>query len=145
MSPLPVNTSYTRRPIGGKPIHDEAKAARLPTGFLVRTSFPVDDNGDIIVYQGLIVAEVNGGVEASEMTGSQPYYVPWSATAAYGTGSDTAVGILAEWHDLTVTDWQVAPVCDAWAYEKRCYCGGGPLGSIPASVKTDLSDIKWRT
>lgn len=145
MSPLPVPTSYTRRPVGGKVIHDPFKVQRLPTGFLNRNCFPADaDTGDRIVYQGLIVAQVNGGLEESEMTGSQPYYVPWSASAAYGTGSDTAVGIMDVWHDATVTDWQIAPVYHGQAYEKRCYCGGGPLGSIPASVKTDLSDITWR-
>ena len=140
--PLPVNTNYTRRPRGGDPICQEI--SRLPTGFLVRDYFPADDNGDRIVYQGLILAEVEGGVAASSMTASQPYYVPYSPTAAYGTGSDTAVGILAEMHDLTVTDWQVSPVDRGIAYEQRCYVGGGPLGVVPSAVKTDLSGITWR-
>jgi hypothetical protein len=142
---MPIATqSFQRRPLGGDPIHDEGRPARLKSGFLPKSYFPEDTNGDRLVWQGLVVAQVTGGVSESSMTGSQVYYVPWSASAAYGTGSDTAVGILREFHDETVTDWLVAPVFHGTAYEKRCYCGGGSLGSIPASVKTDLTRITWR-
>jgi len=138
----PTSEQYTRRPLGGDPIHLEL--SRLPTGFLPKTYFPADANNDRIVYQGLIVAEVSGGLPESRMTGSQPYYVPWSAAGSYGSGSDTAVGILREIHDATLSDWQVAPVDRGTAYERRCYCGGSSIGVIPAAVKTNLSDIKWR-
>lgn len=140
--PLPVGENYQRRPRGGNPIHVEL--TRLPGGFLNKECFPQDANGDRIVYQGLILGQVDGGLYASGMTASQTYYVPYSAAATYGTGSDTAVGILAEIHDATVTDWQIAPVDRGTAYEKRCYEGGGPLGTVSDAVKTDLSDIKWR-
>jgi hypothetical protein len=78
------------------------------------------------------------------MTSSQVYYVPYSSAATYGTGSDTAVGILAEPHDATLTDWPVAPVNFAQAYEKRCYVPGGKIGDIATAIKTDLSKIEWR-
>lgn len=140
--PLPVGTNYQRRPRGGDPIHTEL--TRLPTGFLPKAYFPADTNGDRLVYQGLVVAQVSGGVYASGMTGSQPYYVPYNSAGSYGTGSDTAVGIMREFHDETVTDWQIVPVDNGIAYEKRCYVAGGTFGTIPAAVKTDLADIKWR-
>ena len=140
--PVQVGLNYTRRPYGGDPIHTEI--TRLTSGFLPASYFLRDDNGDRIVWQGLVLAMVAGGVAASSMTGSQNYYVPWSAAGSYGAGSDTAVGILREIHDATLSDWQVIAVDRGTAYERRCYCGGGPIGSIPASVKTDLTDIKWR-
>jgi hypothetical protein len=140
---MPVSIqNYTRKPLRGDPIHLEL--SRLPTGFLSKECFARDTNGDRYVYAGLIVAEVNGGLYEGEITGSQPYYVPYSATAAYGTGSDTAVGILAEPHDETLTDWQIAPVDRGTAYEARCYVDPDVVGTVPAAVKTSLSDIKWR-
>jgi hypothetical protein len=142
MSPLAVGENYQRRPRGGYPIHVEL--TRLPGGFLNKECFPADANGDRIVYQGLVLAQVTGGLYASGMTPGQTYYVPYAADAGYGTGSDTAVGILAEIHDATVTDWQVAPVDRGTAYEKRCYEGGGPIGVVSALAKAGLSDIKWR-
>ena len=136
-----VPENYTRRPLGGDPIHEERH--RLPTGFLPKAYFVADDNGDRFAWQGLVVAEVEGGVAAGLMA-SQKYYVPYSAAGSYGTGSDTAVGIMAEFHDETLTSWQIAPVDVGTAYEARCYEGGGPLGTVSATAKTDLSDIKWR-
>jgi len=143
MSPLPVPTNYQRRPLGGDPIHQEL--TRLPTGFLIRDYFPADANGDRIVWQGLLVAEVNGGIPESLMTATQPYYVPYSPAAAYGQGSDTAVGIMRERHDETITDWQIAPVNFGIAYTQRCYVAGGVLGDIPAAAVTNLAGIQWRT
>lgn len=140
---MPVSTQqYTRRPLGGDPIHQEL--TRLPSGFLNKLCFPTDANGDRVVWPGLVVSEVQGGLEEGEMTGSQPYYVPYSSSAAYGTGSDTAVGVLRERIDATVTDWQITPVDVGIAYEARCYVGGGALGDISAAIKTNLSRMKWR-
>jgi len=139
MPVVPLN--YTRRPLGGDPIHQEL--TRLPTGFLPKAYFPADTNGDRFAWQGLILAEVTGGVAAGLMA-SQKYYVPYSAAGSYGSGSDTPVGILAEFHDETLTSWQIVPVDRGTAYEARCYEGGGPLGTVSAAVKTALADIKWR-
>ena len=137
-----TNETYRRRPLGGDPIHSEL--SRLRSYFMPSSYHPRDANGDRLIYQGLVVAEVSGGIPESWMTASQPYYVPWSAAGSYGTGSDTAVGIVREFHDGTLSDWQVTPVDRGIAYEARVYCGGGPIGSVPAVVKTNLSGITWR-
>lgn len=135
-------TAWTRRPLGGEAISLEL--SRLPTGFLVASFWPLDSSGDRYIRQGVILAEVSGGVLASSMTASQPYYVPYSVSATYGTGSNTAVGILAEPHDETLSDWQVSPVNRGVAVEKRCYEPGGPIGVVTAAVKANLSRIEWR-
>lgn len=139
---MPSRVTYTRRTTGGKPIHQAL--TRLPTGFLPASYWPETDEGDIRVYQGVILAEVTGGLPESDMTTAQPYYVPYSPGGAYGTGSDTAVGILEHDVDATYSDWQITPVDRGTAFEVYCYVPGGAYGDISAAVKTDLSDMKWR-
>ena len=84
------------------------------------------------IYPGLIVAVNN-----------YSNYVPYSAAASYGTGSDTAVGVLHTHHDLTYGDKIVSPVWHAALRENYCYVYGGVLGTVPAAVKTVLDDIEW--
>jgi hypothetical protein len=139
---MPSRSETTRRTTGGKPIH--LAISRLPTGFLPRSYHPDSAEGDKRVFQGMILAEVSGGLPESDMTVSQPYYVPYSVSAAYGVGSDTAVGILEHDVDATYSDWQITPVDRGTAFQKYCYEPGGPYNSITAAVKTDLADIKWR-
>lgn len=142
---MPVSPqNYQRVPLGGDPIHNEMTGMRRPTGFLVASYWPADTNNDRWIRQGALLAEVTGGVAASSMSGSQSYYVPYSPTAAYGTGSDTCVGILREDIDATLSDWQIAPVSHGTAYTSRCYVPGGALGDIPAAAQTDLTHMGWR-
>jgi hypothetical protein len=139
---MPARTVYTRRTGSGPPIH--LALSRLPTGFLPKDFWPTNAEGDCIAYQGAILAEVQGGLYESDMTISQPYYVPYSAAALYGVGSDEAVGILETTYDLTYSDWQITPVDRGSAFTKYCYEPGGPYGTISAAVRTQLSGIKWR-
>lgn len=87
------------------------------------------------IYPGMIVA-------VSYISGCY-YYVPYSAGASYGTGSDTAIGLLWQLHDLTYGDKMIAPTWHAVAVEEKCFLYGGALGTVPAAVKTALSNIKW--
>jgi hypothetical protein len=105
--------------------------------------FPADAEGDVLVRRGLVLAVVNGGLAESEVTTSQPYYVPYHDGALYGTGSDAAVGILREGLDCTVTDHVIAAVNRGDAIEAHCYVGGGPLGDVDAAGEADLTLIKW--
>lgn len=88
-----------------------------------------------LLYPGMIVAE-------SYISGCY-YYVPYSAAASYGTGSDTAIGLLWHFHDITYGDKMIAPTWHAIAREELCFVYGGALGTVPAAVKTALDDIHW--
>lgn len=140
---MPKRTTYTRRFVTGRPIHQDL--GRTQDGFLVGSYWTANAEGDKTVYAGAILAELEGGILESDMTVSQPYFVPYSATAAYGAGSDTAAGILAEDWDATYSDWQITLVNHGVAIEKYCYEPGGVYGDISDAVKTDLSNINWRT
>lgn len=87
------------------------------------------------IYPGMIVA-------VSYISGCY-YYVPYSAAASYGTGSDTAVGLLWHIHDLTYGDKMIAPAWHAVVREELCFLYGGALGTVSAAVKTSLDDIEW--
>jgi|WetSurMetagenome_2_1015567.scaffolds.fasta_scaffold229037_2 hypothetical protein len=100
--------------------------------FFLGSYIPTNDNGDKIVYPGMIVA----------VSGS--YYVPYNVSASYGSGSDTAVGILNEVWDVTLFNKMISPVTEGTFYEKYCYEFGGTFGSIRAAVKTSLSHIQWK-
>ena len=89
--------------------------------------------GEKIVYAGLIVA----------VDSTSGKFVPYNASAAYGTGSDTAVGVLDEPYDMTYDDYMVEPVWHGVLIEDNCYVYGGALGTVPAAVKTALSAILW--
>lgn len=71
-------------------------------------------------------------------------YVPWRSDAAYGAGSDTAVGILNE--KLTLTEWDrfCTPIYDAQVIEANIYTDESALGTVAAGIKTDLPQIGWR-
>lgn len=86
------------------------------------------------IYAGLLVAE-------HTTTGK---YVPYNASASYGAGSDTAVGILKEPYDVTNGDEPVAPVTHATVHERFCYLWGGAVGTVPSGAKTNLSLVQWR-
>lgn len=91
-----------------------------------------DSNGHRYLYPGMIVAQ------------SGTYYVPYSAAASYGVGSDTAVGILPDFKDATLdTQPVIEPGYHGRVIEAHCYVLGGSVGTVPSAVKTALSDIYW--
>lgn len=139
---MPTRASYTRQPLPAPVMHQVDR--RSASGYLPRTYWPEDAHGDRIARAGSIVAEIEGGLPEWDMTGTTPYFVPYSPTAAYGLGSDTADGILDETYDVTINDWQVTIVTAGIAIEKYCQVPGGQIGDIPDAVKTDLSNIEWR-
>lgn len=95
---------------------------------------PADSQGQRHVYAGMIVAEDS---DAS-------YYVPYNASAAYGTGSDTAVGVLREYWNATLGDPIIEPIVFGRLIEKHCYVLGGTLGTISSGIKSDLGHvIEW--
>jgi len=85
------------------------------------------------LYPGMILAKDS----------STNKYVPYNAAASYGTGSNTAVGVLVDFWDMTYGDKIVAPVWHAAVREDYCFVYGGALGTVPAAVKTALDDIEW--
>lgn len=86
-----------------------------------------------MVFAGMIVA----------LSSVNSKYVPFSEGASYGTGSDTAVGILHEDYDMTYVNRIVAPVWHGILIEERCYVYGGAVGTVPSAVKTSLDDVQW--
>ena len=91
-----------------------------------------DSDAHRYLYPGMIIAQ------------SGSYYVPYSPTASYGTGSDTAVGILPDFVDATLdTEPVMEPGFHGRAIEAHCYVLGGAVGTVPDAVKTALSDIYW--
>lgn len=85
------------------------------------------------VYAGMILAVDSG-------TG---YYVPYNVSAAYGTGSDTAVGVLHEDYDMSYAGYMVEAVWHGTLIESLCFIYGGAIGTVSNAVKTALDDIVW--
>lgn len=105
------------------------KSRLFDSSYLVANSY-----GEKWLYGGMIVAVDTDTAK----------YVPWHASASYGTGSDTAVGVTIEpMMELTYGDIGIAPVWHAKVREQYCFVYGGALGTIPAAVKTALDDILW--
>lgn len=73
-------------------------------------------------------------------------YVPWRSDAAYGAGSDTAVGIFATQATMVLTEWNriCSPVDVGQVIEANIYTDEDDLGVVAAAIKTDLPGIKWR-
>lgn len=93
----------------------------------------LDANNERLMYPGMIVA-------ISTATNN---YVPYSALAAYGPGSDTPVGILWNFKNATLGDKAIEPVVHARVFEHRCYLYTGVVGVIPQAVKNALPQIVW--
>jgi hypothetical protein len=145
---MPQRVTYNSTAQVQDPIHDEPpNLARGRGGFLPRVHFEAEVSGrnELVIQRGLIVARVTGGIAENEMTGAQVYYPPYSPTGAYGTGTDTAFGILRESMDYTLPfNRTVTPVHTGEAYTSACYVAGGARGDISAAIKTDLANITWR-
>ena len=108
--------------------------ARLLSNEFDATYWPEAANGQKYVYPGLVLAQVQA---------DQAYkYVPYDSSASYGTGSDTAVGVLNEFIDVTLGDQAVSPLYHGTLIEQYCYVGAGKT-AVTATVKTHLTDINW--
>lgn len=120
---------------------DRAHVLRTKSGWLARSYFGFDPSSRLehLVYPGLILAE-SSDVRLSG------YYVPYHASAAYGAGSDTAIGVLGQLVDLSWGDEAVAPVVHAKLIEAHCYLMGETQASsqtISGTIKTALKQITW--
>ena len=96
--------------------------------------WPEDANGVKEVRPGLIIAK---NTDLGQ-------FVPYNSSAAYGTGSDTAVGVFADdFIDVTHGNYGMTPVYHGEIIEDNCYELGGSLGSVSSTIKGHLADIHW--
>lgn len=94
--------------------------------------YTIEDNGQRIVYEGMWVARRT----------TDNKFVPFSEAGLYGTGSDTAVGVLDERLDTTnFKEWGVTPIYEGEIHQRFTYVWGGALNTTPSSLATDLPDI----
>ena len=98
-----------------------------------RTYLVDDANGDRWLYAGCVIA-------IDHPAGT---FVPYSATASYGAGSDVPVAVTKEPYDMTLGAKVVTGVFHARLVEQYCYVFGATRGAIPAAVKTALTLISW--
>lgn len=128
---MPFRTSRTHRQVYNvlRDLHFSKHSSR----FLDSSYIAADTYSNKYAYPGMIVA----------LDSSTSKYVPYSSGASYGTGSDTAVGVLTEFHDVTYGDKLIAPVWHAILKENYCFAYGGVLGTVSAAVKSALDDIEW--
>ncbi len=107
--------------------------------FLDASYIPEDSNGYKIVDPGMILARAL--VDTDATYGDVYRLVPYNESASYGTGSDTAVGVLDIRVDVTHCDEMVAVIYHGKLIEDKCYVLGE--STIPTAAKTDLPDIYW--
>lgn len=130
---MPVQQSRRNREEFLQVLADDAHVMRLNSNWLDRAYFTDDDAQQRIVRPGLIVAQETNTKK----------YVPYNASALYGVGSDTAVGILEVVQDATQEDPSVSPVFHGKVIEAHAFVWNGTLGTVPAAVKTSLNMIEW--
>lgn len=130
---MPFQTGWIDRE-NVRPILADREGAMFLKGLeFASVYYPVDSDGYKFVTEGLVVAK-------NTQTGQ---YVPYDSAAAYGVGSDTAVGVLDDHLDLTHGNEGCTPIFHGKVMEENCFVIGGTLGSISASIKTDLPDVHW--
>ncbi len=117
-------------------VADREHLLRAKDNWVYRAYFPVAGQAEYWIHAGLIVAR-------STSTATLGYYVPYNVSAAYGAGSDTAVGVLGEPVDISWNDEAIAPVVHGKLIEAYCYVQGGAVGTVPAAVKSALTQIEW--
>ena len=90
-------------------------------------------NNERLIYPGMIVA----------ISGTN--YRPYSATAAYGVGTDTPIGILRDFHNCTLGDKAIEPIVHGRVPAQRCYIYGQAAGAynVPLAVRAILNQIVW--
>ena len=110
--------------------------SRRGSNWLDSSYFVAGDNGQKEVYPGLIVAKNTSTYK----------WVPYNASASYGPGSDgtnSVLGVLDTFEDVSWGDQAVAPVFHGKVIERHCYVFGQDLDSVTAAVKSALADIEW--
>ena len=129
---MPIITSTDREEILTV-LADNQHVIRLLDNWLEDAYFLEDHNGEKRVHAGLILAQETNTKK----------YVPYHASAMYGVGSDTAVGILDTEKFVTYDEVGIAPVAHAKVIQAHCYVFGGALGTISGTIKTHLKHIIW--
>ena len=110
--------------------------SRRASNFLDSSYFVAGDNGQKEVYPGLIVAQNTDTKK----------WVPYSATASYGAGSDgtsSVLGVMDTFNDVTWGDQTIAPIYHGKVIKRHCYVFGQDLDSVSAAVKSALPDVEW--
>lgn len=110
--------------------------SRRRSSWLDSSYFVEGLNGQKEVFPGLIVARNTTSYK----------WVPYNSTASYGPGSDgtnSQLGVLDTFEDVTWGDQAIAPVFHGKVIERHCYVFGQALDSVTAGVKTALPDIEW--
>ncbi len=128
-------------PYIAKTVREEFLALKVPgslydrkqSNWFDRTYIPDDTAGQRYVRPGMVVA----------VDTDTNKYVPYNSGASYGTGSDTAVGVLDTFEILTLGDTATEPVYHGKIIEAHAYVFGTALGTISAGVKTDIPYIEW--
>lgn len=114
-------------------VADRSHMQTLTGNFLDAAYFTLDSSQHKYIRPGLIVAQETNTKK----------YVPYNASALYGVGSDTAVGVLDVFVDATLEDPTISPVYHGKLIEAHCYAWGGALGTVAAGVKSALVMVKW--
>jgi hypothetical protein len=128
---MPFRTSRTHRQ--KYDVLRDLHFSQLSSRFFDSSYVAADTYQNKYIYPGLVVA----------LDSATSKYVPYNASASYGTGSDTAVGVLIHFHDLTYGDKMVAPIWHGVVKDDLCFLYGSALGSVTTAVKTALDDIEW--
>lgn len=130
---MPIAPTTTHREEILEVMADRSHMLRAIDNQLDRNYFTDDSSGQRYVRPGLVLAR--------ESTTNK--YVPYNASALYGSGSDTAVAMLDKFVDVTLDDADIAPVMHGKFIEDNCYIWGGATGTITSAVKTSLVMIEW--
>jgi len=94
-----------------------------------------DVYGRKLLWPGMVVA-------INTATGK---YVPYSAAASYGTGSNAPVGLVRGIYDFALGALPIAPYYAGLFNEQFCYIFGSAVGTITNAVKThaNMTMCKW--
>lgn len=128
---MPIRTSRTHRQ--ARTVLRDNHFSKLASRFLDRSYIATNAYQEKWIWAGMVMAVDSGSGK----------YVPYSLGASYGTGSDTAVGILHEDYDFTYDEYMVEPVWHGVLIEAHCFIYGGAVGTVSNAVKTSLDDIAW--
>lgn len=101
------------------------------------TYLSADSYGNNFLYPGLLVA----------FNSEKTKYVPWNASASYGTYSAYLEGILYTLYDFSFQEQVVAPATRCAAIVDNCWIYGGTMGDIPLAARQAASiqgvHIQW--
>jgi hypothetical protein len=110
-------------------------------GFFDESYFPEDADGNKYVEPGLVCA---WAAVANDVTYGPTYrFVPYTAGASYGVGSDTPYGLLDTRLNATLGGETMAVLYHGQVQQRLCYVLGGAKGTISNTIKTALADIDW--